>query len=287
MNPLKDKINKLVEMSAEFNWENCSIKHDSLELNLGEPSLEWDTWVNNIESILKTTVRSNSEPFAYFKAANNSPVKGNDEDKFWFAKENYIKTLHALISLLDEGDLFNELLVSGEPKKTNKAKGSTARTKLPSSLVASNNKVFIVHGDDDALKIELEAFLSHIGIKPIIFPRAGDGGQTIIEKFAANSDISYAFILLTPDEISYTIDQSNPKDADRKKQTRARANVIFEFGYLVAKLGRKNVCALHKGDVEIPSELSGFIYKKIDKNIEGIGCSLIKEIKAAGLMPEL
>ena len=287
MNLLKDKINKLVEKSAEFNWKNCSIKHDSLEQILGEPSPAWHTWVNNIESILKTTVRANSEPFVYFKAANNSPVKGNDEDKFWIAKENYIKTLHALISLLEEGDLFNELLVSGVPKKTNKPKDSTARTKLPSALVPSNNKVFIVHGDDDALKIELEVFLSRIGIKPIVLHRDVEGGQTIIEKAAANSDVSYAFILLTPDEISYTIDQSNIIDADRKKQTKARANVIFEFGYLVAKLGSKNVCALHKGDVEIPSELSGFIYKKVDKNIEEIGCSLIKDITAAGLKPEL
>lgn len=285
MNPLKDKINKLVEKSAEFNWKNCSIKHDSLEQIIGEPSPAWNIWVNSIESILKTTVRANSEPFVYFKAANNSPVKGNDEDKFWIAKENYIKTLHALISLLEEGDLFNELLVSGVPKKTNKPKDSTARTKLPSALVASNNKVFIVHGDDDALKIELEVFLSRIGIKPIVLHRDVEGGQTIIEKAAANSDVSYAFILLTPDEISYTIDQSDIIDADRKKQT--RANVIFEFGYLVAKLGSKNVCALHKGDVEIPSELSGFIYKKVDKNIEEIGCSLIKDITAAGLKPEL
>ena len=285
MNPLKDKINKLVEKSAEFNWKNCSIKHDSLEQIIGEPSPAWDIWVNSIESILKTTVRANSEPFVYFKAANNSPVKGNDEDKFWIAKENYIKTLHALISLLEEGDLFNELLVSGVPKKTNKPKDSTASTKLPSALVPSSNEVFIVHGDDDALKIELEAFLSRIGIKPIVLHRDVEGGQTIIEKFAENSDVSYAFILLTPDEISYTIDQSDIIDADRKKQT--RANVIFEFGYLVAKLGSKNVCALHKGDVEIPSELSGFIYKKVDKNIEEIGLSLIKEIKAAGLKPEL
>ena len=285
MNPLKDKINKLVEKSAEFNWKNCSIKHDSLEQIIGEPSPAWDIWVNSIESILKTTVRANSEPFVYFKAANNSPVKGNDEDKFWIAKENYIKTLHALISLLEEGDLFNELLVSGVPKKTNKPKDSTARTKLPSALVPSSNEVFIVHGDDDALKIELEAFLSHIGIKSIVLHREVDGGQTIIEKFAENSDVSYAFILLTPDEISYTIDQSYIIDADRKKQT--RANVIFEFGYLVAKLGSKNVCVLHKSDVEIPTELSGFIYKKVDKNIEEIGCSLIKEINAAGLKPEL
>jgi predicted nucleotide-binding protein len=286
VNPLKNKINKLVEMSEEFNWKNCSKKNTSLNIISGEPSLAWYTWVNNIENILIKTVKPNSEPFVYFKAAGNSKFKGYSEDRFAVAKENYIKTLNALISLLDEGDIFNELLVSDLPKKNNKAKDSAKITNAPSTLVPSNNKVFIIHGHDHTLKIELEVFLSHIGIKPIVLHREVDGGQSIIEKFEANSDVSYAFILLTPDEVSYTIDQSSVIDAERKKETRAIPNVMFEFGYFVAKLGRQNVCALHKGDVGIPSDLSGFIYKKVDNTIEEIGFSLIKEIKAAGLMPE-
>jgi predicted nucleotide-binding protein len=284
---LKNKINKLAEMSEALNWKNCSKKHDPLDLTLGEPLSTWDTWVNDIENILKQTVKPNSEPFVYFKAASNSKVTGNSEDKFEFAKDNYIKTLNALISLIDEGDIFNELLVSGPPRKTNKPKGSTEKTNATNSLVPSNNKVLIVHGHDNALKIELALFLTQIGIQPIFLHREMDAEQSLIEKLEANSDVSYAFILLTPDEVSYTIDQSSVIDAERKKVIRAKPNVIFEFGYLVAKLGRKNVCVLHKGDVDIPADLSGFIYKKVNHNIDDIGLFLINEIKAAGFKPEL
>jgi predicted nucleotide-binding protein len=93
--------------------------------------------------------------------------------------------------------------------------------------------------------------------------------------------------LLTPDEIAYTIDQEKIPDSDRKKEYRARPNVIFEFGYFVSKLGRNRVCALHKGNVAIPSDLSGFIYKKVDTNVEEIGFALIKELKTAGLKIEI
>lgn len=88
---------------------------------------------------------------------------------------------------------------------------------------------------------------------------------------------------MTPDEITYTVDQHEKDDNERKKEYRARPNVIFEFGYFIGKLGRKHVCALHKGDVTLPSDLSGVIYKKVDKSIEDIGFAIIKELKAAGL----
>ena len=87
---------------------------------------------------------------------------------------------------------------------------------------------------------------------------------------------------MTPDEISFTVDQIKVDDAERKKEYRARPNVIFEFGYFVGKLGRSKVCCLHKGDVIVPSDLDGLIYKKINDSIESQAYSIIKELKAAG-----
>lgn len=45
---------------------------------------------------------------------------------------------------------------------------------------------------------------------------------------------------------------------------RARQNVVFEHGYLMAKLGRENVCALVKGDIETPNDISGVVYVGFD-----------------------
>ena len=47
-------------------------------------------------------------------------------------------------------------------------------------------------------------------------------------------------------------------------RNRARQNVVFEHGYLMAKLGRKNVCALVKGEIETPNDISGVVYVGFD-----------------------
>ena len=62
----------------------------------------------------------------------------------------------------------------------------------------------------------------------------------------------------------------------------ARPNVIFEFGYFIGKLGRSRVCCLYTGNVSLPSDVNGMIYKRYEKSIEEVGYSIIKDLKAAG-----
>ena len=50
---------------------------------------------------------------------------------------------------------------------------------------------------------------------------------------------------------------------------RARQNVVFEHGYLIAKLGRKNVCALVRDNIEVPNDISGIVYVPLDKMMVG------------------
>ena len=57
--------------------------------------------------------------------------------------------------------------------------------------------------------------------------------------------------------------------------------MVFEHGYMIAKLGRNKVCALRKGDIEIPSDYQGVIFKKMDES-GGWKMELAKELKAAG-----
>lgn len=45
---------------------------------------------------------------------------------------------------------------------------------------------------------------------------------------------------------------------------RARQNVIFEWGYFVGRLGREHVFALKKGDVELPSDIQGWVWEVLD-----------------------
>ncbi|PGB76655.1 hypothetical protein COM05_28705 [Bacillus toyonensis] len=148
-----------------------------------------------------------------------------------------------------------------------------------------NKKVFIVHGHDNNLKQQLEIFLSRVGLKPIVLHREANQGRTIIEKFEAHSDVKYAFVLLTPDDIGCSVKDKDQPVEDYK--LRARQNVIFELGFFIGKLGRENVCTLYVEGVELPNDISGLVYQQVNNNIEDVGFHIIKELKAAGLEVQL
>jgi len=147
---------------------------------------------------------------------------------------------------------------------------------------SKTNKVFVVHGHDEGAKSSLQVFLLQIGLEPVILHQQADEGLTVIEKFEKHSDVGYAFILLTPDEIAYLKSEEDKIDGERQKEYRARPNVIFEFGFFVGKLGRSKVCCLHTGDVSLPSDVIGMIYKKYNSSIEEVFYSITKDLKASG-----
>jgi predicted nucleotide-binding protein len=155
----------------------------------------------------------------------------------------------------------------------------------PAKRLERSNKVFVVHGHDEAAKTSLEVFLRELGLDPVVLHRQADEGLTVIEKFEKHSDVGYAFILLTPDEIAYLASEEAKPDSERQKEHRARPNVIFEFGYFVGKLSRSRVCCLYTGDVELPSDLGGLVYKRYDKKVEEVAWDVIKDLKAAGYSP--
>jgi predicted nucleotide-binding protein len=145
-----------------------------------------------------------------------------------------------------------------------------------------SKRVFVVHGHDEVAKTNLEVFLHEIGLEPVVLHRQADEGMTVIEKFEKHSDVGYAFILLTPDEVAYLKADAEKPDDQRKKENRARPNVIFEFGYFVGKLGRARVCCLYTGDVALPSDVHGMIYKRFGNSIDEVAYSVIKDLKASG-----
>lgn len=158
---------------------------------------------------------------------------------------------------------------------------------LPTGNAASSNgarskKVFVVHGRDEIAKTCLEVILHEIGLEPVVLHRQADLGQTVIEKFERHSDVGYVFILLTPDEVAYLRDEDVKPDSERRKEFRARANVIFEFGYFVGKLGRSRVCCLYTGGVSLPSDVAGMIYKKYENSVEEVAYSITKDLRASG-----
>lgn len=135
------------------------------------------------------------------------------------------------------------------------------------------NKVFIVHGHNDAVKEKVARVVEHLHLEPIILHEQPDGGKTIIEKFEENSaDVNFAIVLLTADDLG--------KSKEEEKQNpRARQNVIFEMGYFIGRLSRSHVFMLLDKDIEKPSDLDGIVYTPL---IEGWDQKLVKELKACG-----
>ncbi|MCX6833628.1 MAG: nucleotide-binding protein [candidate division Zixibacteria bacterium] len=139
--------------------------------------------------------------------------------------------------------------------------------------------VFIVHGHDGALKNELARFLERLDFNPIILHERADRGQAILQKLQYESTrVGYAFILHTPD------DEGRVRGTKDGPFPRSRQNVVFEHGMFVGKFSHQRVCAIVREGVEIPSDLSGIIYKRVlgDGGIDSIALQLIQELRAAG-----
>ena len=153
-------------------------------------------------------------------------------------------------------------------------------TPAPAAGIQKNNRpktneVFIVHGRDDGTKNTVARFLESLGLEPVILAEQPSQGRTIIEKFEQHAQVEFAIALMTPDDAgSFQGDENN-------LSPRARQNVIFELGFFIGRLDRKGVCAVTKGDVEIPSDYAGVVYIQLDDS-DGWKLKLIKELKSVG-----
>ncbi|MFA0084429.1 TIR domain-containing protein, partial [Vibrio sp. 10N.261.51.F12] len=134
-------------------------------------------------------------------------------------------------------------------------------------------KVFIVHGHDDVLRLEVENFVRKVGMTPIVLMDQASGSSTIIEKIEKYRAVDFAIVLYTP------CDLGKHKNAP-ELSGRARQNVVFEHGYFIAQLGRDKVAAIIKQGVEIQNDIQGVVYIGAELDWQ---TSLLKEFHAAGL----
>ncbi len=144
--------------------------------------------------------------------------------------------------------------------------------------VPKTAKVFVVHGHDNEMKLAVARTLEKIDLEPIILHEQPDKGRTVIEKFVDYSDVGFAVILLSPDDLAFSRNAS-PESA----RPRARQNVILELGFFIGKLGRDRVVAFHKQvpKFEMPSDYEGVLFKPFD-DAGNWRFELAKELRASG-----
>ncbi len=143
-------------------------------------------------------------------------------------------------------------------------------------------RVFVVHGHDATAREQLELVLHRLNLDPFVLASTGGGGLTIIE--ALETEIGpgpgrsrFGIVLMTPDDVGYS-----KTDGPTAAQPRARQNVVFEMGMLIAALGRPNVVILKKGHLEVPSDAQGILYLGFNDHVKEIVPKLVDRLRSAG-----
>lgn len=184
--------------------------------------------------------------------------------------------------------------------------------KKPKIPKKRSNRVFIVHGRDFKPVKDLKTILVNLGLKPIVLHEQPSGSRTVIEKLEKYSNVSYAFVILTPDDVGYFQKDVEHLFASKEKKhpvlldippfvknhifgevhnnigeffsllkERARQNVVLELGYFMAHLGRGRVCCLYKGDIDYPSDIRGIVTIPFKKSVKEVKGKIITELRGA------
>ena len=236
---------------------------------LERDSNEFKKWHRNTKIAIEKTFLNEPSKIEDFTEIQFSLVVLTTRTPAYEFQEAYVRGLETATALLES--MIEEIQEYWEDEGQE-----------PIDSIALNNgstntrEIFIIHGRDNEAKQMVARFLEQLKLETIILDEQSNQGLTIIEKFEKHAQAGFAVALLTPDDVG-----ALQEDMENLKP-RARQNVFFEFGYFIGRLGRKKVCALVKGDVEIPSDYAGVIYIQLDDN-EGWKMKLLKELRDAGM----
>lgn len=180
--------------------------------------------------------------------------------------------------------------------------------------------IFIVHGRDDENKRILKETLIQWGLNPILLEEKPSKGKTLIEGLIeCVPQASFAFVIMTPDDIgtersavpkfietvidhvqgspssvssygSYmrtwpsNLPQAIDKAIELCFESRARQNIIFEYGLCIGILQREKVHLLLKGNVSLPSDILGIRHTRFNETVSEDQCKekIKRELEHAG-----
>jgi len=114
--------------------------------------------------------------------------------------------------------------------------------------------ILIIHGHDRTALLELQNMLyaKFPSVVPRVMLTEHAGSMSMPEKFEkVSGDLVGAIALVTPDDIGGAAREEGIKSP------RPRQNVVIEIGWVWGRLGRQKCMLLMRGDLELPSDLSG------------------------------
>ena len=253
--------------SEAMNQLNRFLKQIPELMELGTATSQFVRWKRSAQIAIENTFGENSRHIREFTEVrfHTSTVIELIVAKQIY-QEGLVKARIHLESMLKE--IENDWSEDGPPRPLFEAQ------EIP--VQQMSNQVFVVHGRDDGAKNTVARFLESLDLEAVILHEQPNEGRTIVEKFEDFSDVGFAVILCTPDDVGgLATDRENLRP-------RPRQNVVLELGSFLGRLGRNRVCAVLEGDMEMPSDYSGVLYISLDDS-ESWKVILARELRAAGM----
>lgn len=177
--------------------------------------------------------------------------------------------------LVRRGSAGRELVEETPPAPTQDVAPATRAIPRTASSDRAPNRVFVVHGQNEAARTAVVSVLQSLGLVGIVLHEQPNMGRHLLTKFIQEADlVTFAVVLMTDDDVGSV--------KGGKAAPRARQNVILELGYFLAHLGQAKVCALITPGLETPSDFDGIVYISMDD--EGRWEQELKrELVAAGM----
>jgi predicted nucleotide-binding protein len=178
-----------------------------------------------------------------------------------------------------------EKLLEDEPSKEALDQKKHLEVEPPSTVILDQNQlrrnyILFIYGRDPAGTESVLRFIEKVGLQAYSFQEQTNGSHSIMEKFGKFSNINFAILLITPEDLI------PPEDKLMGKKSWISQNVIFELGFLVGKLGLGRVCVLYHEGMEIPFDFSDIVCVPMDTR--GRWRLLVaKEIKQVGIEVDL
>lgn len=150
---------------------------------------------------------------------------------------------------------------------------------VPSQVTGSvNRRVFVVNGADEEMKQAVTKALVKLGFVPLVSCEDPGHCRKIIET-ADYADISFAVVLLSPDDCAY------PKTGETtKRRFRPQQETVFELGFMLGKLGKEKVLVLFREteNFEVPTIFGSLKVAAFDDR-DSWKLALIRELAKNGL----
>lgn len=212
------------------------------------------------------TIPSNLAPLDAYVLTNTY----RDTKKSNFLKINQLTTILSKIK-----SFFFDFLTEQEEvfEKQNKNNGMELKKIMP-----INNKVFIVHGTNEAKRRELKEIITSMQLEPIVLGDQPNGSLSIFDKFDKYaSECSVAIALITADD--------RIEDSLGKEYSQGRPNVWFELGWFYGKIGKNRTILLYenKENHSIPSDLSGILQIRFQNSVREVYKDLQDELESMGI----